>query len=280
MSLGPRNGCLARAVDEDRPLAGGPVAEYRQGMKRAEFLSLLDGWLEPARFNDVAENGLQVEGRPEVRRIVCGVSANLALIDAAIERGADTIVVHHGLVWGGIRRLDGWLLQRVRRLVEREINLFAYHLPLDAQPLFGNNAGLAHALGIVQTTPFGRYKGQVIGLQGSLSPPGTLPTLTDRVNEAVGTPVAVFGDARRELLRVGVCTGGAPEMLHEAIASGLDAYVTGEVTEWVKAVAEESGTCFIAAGHHATERFGPRGLAAELQRAGLEAEFVDVENPV
>jgi dinuclear metal center YbgI/SA1388 family protein len=255
-------------------------------MKRRELQALLDELLQPAKFNDVAENGLQVEGRDDLDDgavVVCGVTANRALIEAAVERGAAAVVVHHGLVWGGgIRRLDGWLLARVKLLLAHGISLFAYHLPLDAQPDFGNNKGLADALGLVDTAPFGRYKGQLIGLRGTLSPRASLSGLVERARKNVvddGAAVYAFGDAKRTLETVGVCTGGAPDLLHDAIAAGLDAYVTGEVTEYVKAVAEESGTCFVGLGHHATERFGPRGLAAALVARGVNACFVDVENP-
>ena len=253
-------------------------------MKRAAFAALLDELLKPAAFSgDAAENGLQVEGRDDVVTVVCGVTANRALIDAATAVGADTIVVHHGLVWGGgIRRIDGWLKQRVQRLIAHDVNLFAYHLPLDAQPQFGNNAGLARALGVTSTQPFGRYKGQYIALRGELAEPVTLAGLVARARANVvddGAVVHAFGDRQKTLRTIGVCTGGAPDLLHEAVGLGLDVYVTGEVTEYVKAVAEESGTCFVGLGHHASERFGPRGLAEVLVARGIDARFIDVENP-
>lgn len=248
-------------------------------MKREELRRVLDDLLRPTTFTDVAENGLQVEGRDDVGAVVCGVSSSLALIDAAIEKGAGAVVVHHGIVWGGgIRKLDGWLGERVRRLMKHGISLFAYHLPLDAHAEVGNNAGLARALGIAELTPFGKYKGQLIGLRGTMTPPIAPGALATLVRQRVGPPLAVF-DGGRDIRTIGVCTGGAPELLHDAIADGLDAYVTGEVTEWVKAVAEESGTSFVAAGHHATERFGPRQLAEKLRSLGVDASFVDVENP-
>lgn len=251
-------------------------------MHRDDLAKLLDGWLEPANFRDVAENGLQVEGKANIERVVCGVSANRALIDAAIERKADAIFVHHGIVWGGgMRRLDGWLGERVRRLMANDITLFAYHLPLDAHPELGNNAGLADALGLEkEREPFGEYKGQAIGVKGELAG-GTLAfaDIIARVKEQVGEPLVAFGEPGRPVDRVGVCTGGAPELLYDAIAERLDVYITGEVTEWVKAVAEESEVCFIAGGHHATERFGAERVAKALAAEGLETEFVDVENP-
>jgi dinuclear metal center YbgI/SA1388 family protein len=247
---------------------------------RASFSALLDGWLAPAAFHDVAENGLQVEGRDRVQRVVCGVSANLALLEAAAAANADAVVVHHGLVWGGgIRKIDGWLKRRVALLVEREINLFAYHLPLDAQPELGNNAGVARAIGLEATAPFGKYKGQLIGLRGRFASPIDVDELVVRVRNTIGEPHVVFRGTRRSVSTLAVCTGGAPELLHDVIGAGLDGYLTGEVTEWVQAVAAESGCLFIGAGHHATERFGPRALAERLRAHDLDATFVDVENP-
>lgn len=249
-------------------------------MDRAVFTALLDSWLEPAKFNDVAENGLQIEGRDRVERVVCGVSANLAFLEAAAAANADAVVVHHGIVWGGgIRKIDGWLKRRVAVVIERGISLFAYHLPLDAQPEFGNNCGVARAIGLVETAPFGKYKGQLIGLRGRFASAVDVDELVARVRKTIGAPRVVFRGAKRTVTTLGVCTGGAPELLHDAIAAGLDGYLTGEVTEWVQAVAEESGSVFVAAGHHATERFGPRALAERLRGHGLDATFVDVENP-
>jgi dinuclear metal center YbgI/SA1388 family protein len=250
-------------------------------MTRDALAALLDGWLEPGRFDDAAENGLQVEGRAEVRRVVCGVTASQALIDQAVAAGADAVVVHHGLVWGGgIRRLTGWLGRRVATLLAHEVSLFAYHLPLDAHPSLGNNAGLAEALGVtLESTPFGAYRGQTIGLRGRLAGQSFADVLA-RVRATVGAPVCAVGDPGRPVATIGLCTGGAPELLHEAIDAGLDCYVTGEVTEWVPSVAAEAGVAFVAAGHHATERFGPRRLAAALVARGLDARFVDVPNPV
>lgn len=253
-----------------------------KAIRRAELHALLDRWLEPARFRDVAENGLQVEGKDEIERVVCGVTANAALIEAAIEREADAIFVHHGLVWGGgIRKLTGWLGARVRRLYEGRLSLFAYHLPLDAHPSLGNNAGLADALGVTEgREPFGEYKGQLIGVKGTFAGgPLSLQDVVERVRANVGEPPFVFGDLSRPVRSVGLCTGGAPDLLLAAVDEGLDLYVTGEVTEWSKAVAQETGVAFIAAGHHNSERFGAMRVAEALRAEGIDATFVDVENP-
>lgn len=250
-------------------------------MKRTELNEKLNAWLQPERFRDVAENGLQVEGREDIQRVVCGVSANQALIDAAVARGADAIFVHHGLVWGGgIRSLKGWLATRVRTLLAHDISLFAYHLPLDAHPTFGNNAGLADALELVEErAPFGDYKGQAIGVKGKLAAPRDFASVLEQIEARIGTPVAAFGELGRPIQSIGICSGGAPDLLHEAIDAKLDLYLTGEVTEWVQALALESGVAFVAAGHHATERFGARRMAEVLRNEGLETDFVDVDNP-
>jgi dinuclear metal center YbgI/SA1388 family protein len=247
-------------------------------MDRDTLGRLLDGWLAPQNFTDVAVNGLQVQGKQQVSRVACGVSANAAFIDAAIAAQADALVVHHGIVWGGIQRIDGWLHARVRKLLLADVNLFAYHLPLDAQPRFGNNAGLAAALSLTELRPFGKYKGQLIGVAGSCTPVD-VAGFCQRVAAQVGPVKACYGPATKQIATVGVCTGGAPDLFHDAIGQRLDAYITGEDTEWVKAVAEESGCVFVAAGHHATERFGPRGLAQALIEQGVDAIFVDVDNP-
>jgi dinuclear metal center YbgI/SA1388 family protein len=251
-------------------------------MHRDDVARLLDGWLEPGRFTDVAENGMQVEGRPEIDRVLCGVSASRALIDAAIAARADAIFVHHGLVWsGGIRKVHGWLKDRLSLLLTHGISLFAYHLPLDAHPTLGNNAGLADALGLAPTrAPFGRYKGQTIGLRGELPSVTTLDGVVATATKSVGAPIAAFGRHDRPIRTVALCTGGAPDLFTEAIDAKVDLYVTGEATEWVKSCADESGTAFLALGHHATERFGAQRVCAALVAAGLPSQFVDVENPV
>jgi dinuclear metal center YbgI/SA1388 family protein len=252
-------------------------------MKRDDLDALLKEWLKPETFKDVAENGLQVEGRNEVSRVICGVTANLALIEKAIEKKADAIFVHHGLMWGGgMAPLVGWLGERVRRLMASGINLFAYHLPLDAHPELGNNAGLADALGLpAKRDPFGTYKGQQIGIAADLPQAVSVDEILNRVTREIGQVHHVFGPGDKSVFRVGICSGGAPDLLGEGIREGIDLYLTGEVVEPVKSIADESGVVFVAAGHHATERFGPRRMAEALNALdALEAEFVDVENPV
>jgi len=244
---------------------------------RAALERQLNHWLEPARFKDYGPNGLQVEGRAEVNRLVCGVTASLALIDAAIAAGADAILVHHGLFWRGQDgRVTGWMKQRLARLIQHDINLFAYHLPLDAHPELGNNAQLGKRLG---WTADGRFGEQDLGFIASAAST-TLAGLAAQLRTLTGRePVLVEGDGR-PLRRVAWCTGGAQGYFEAAIAAGADVFVTGEISEPQAHYARETGVAFMAAGHHATERYGVQGVgervAAEL---GLDVRFIDVPNP-
>jgi len=244
---------------------------------RAALERQLNQWLEPARFKDYGPNGLQVEGRAEVNRLVCGVTASLALIDAAIEAQADAILVHHGLFWRGQDgRVTGWMKQRLARLIQHDINLFAYHLPLDAHPELGNNAQLGKRLG---WTADGRFGDQDLGFTAAIEPT-TLAAVAERLRELTGREVTrVEGDGR-PLRRVAWCSGGAQGYFEAAIAASADVFITGEISEPQAHYARETGVAFIAAGHHATERYGVQGVgervAAEL---GLDYRFIDVPNP-
>ena len=245
--------------------------------ERAALELRLNQLLEPARFKDYGPNGLQVEGRAEVRHLVCGVTASLALIDAAIADKADAILVHHGLFWRGQDgRVTGWMKQRLARLIQHDINLFAYHLPLDAHAELGNNAQLGARLG---WTAEGRFGDQDLGFVGSMVPT-TLPALTEQLQALTGRdPVIAVGDGR-PLRRVAWCTGGAQGYFEAAIAAGADVFVTGEISEPQAHYARETGVAFIAAGHHATERYGVQGVGECVARElGLSWRFIDVANP-
>ncbi|MCK6423999.1 MAG: Nif3-like dinuclear metal center hexameric protein [Burkholderiaceae bacterium] len=239
----------------------------------------LDRLLEPSRFADYGPNGLQVEGRATVRRLVTGVTASLALIDAAVDAGADAILVHHGLFWRGQDgRVTGWMKQRLARLLAHDINLFAYHLPLDAHPELGNNAQLAAQLGLVGE---GRFGDQSLGWLGR--PPAGLSdaaALARHVGERLGRPALLLPGDGRPLQRIAWCTGGAQGWFEAAIAAGADAYLTGEVSEPQAHHARETGVAFLACGHHATERYGVQALGAHLaQQLGLEHRHIDIDNP-
>ena len=246
--------------------------------QRGEIESHLAGLLSVDRFKDYGPNGLQVEGREAVLRLVSGVTASLALIEAAAAAQADAILVHHGLFWRGQDgRITGWLRQRLGLLLARGINLFAYHLPLDAHPELGNNAQLGLRLGLVAD---GRFGEQELGFVGP-APGGTdAAMLAQRIGSALGrTPLLLAGDGR-PLRRVAWCSGGAQGYFEAAIAAGADAFITGEVSEPQAHIARETGVAFLACGHHATERYGAPALGEHLaRRFGLHHQFIEIDNP-
>lgn len=244
---------------------------------RAALERRLNQLLEPARFKDYGPNGLQVEGRERVAHLVCGVTASLALIDAAIAAKADAILVHHGLFWRGQDgRVTGWMKQRLARLIQHDINLFAYHLPLDAHPTLGNNAQLGAQFGWTADARFGE---QDLGFSAALAPTD-LATLATQLRETLEREVAVVPGDGRALHRVAWCTGGAQGYFEAAIAAGADVFITGEISEPQAHYARETGVAFIAAGHHATERYGVQGVGAQVaQDLGLTWEFIDIANP-
>jgi len=248
-------------------------------MKRDELVEYLDELLQPAKFRDYCPNGLQVEGRTEVGRLVAGVTASQALLDEAVARRADTVLVHHGYFWKGEEaRVTGIRRRRLATLLAHDINLIAYHLPLDAHPEFGNNAQLAARLG---ARPEGRFGEQEIAWFGSLPEPCLAGELADRLAQTLGRQPLLVGGATRPLRRIGWCSGGAQGYFEQAIALGLDAYISGEISEQTVHLARESGVAYFACGHHATERYGVQALAEHLSgRLGLTCDFVDIDNPV
>jgi dinuclear metal center YbgI/SA1388 family protein len=248
-------------------------------MKREELVSYLDDLLGSAKFRDYCPNGLQVEGRDEVQRIVAGVTASQALLDAAIEANADAILVHHGYFWkGDDGRITGIRRKRLGTLIDHNINLIAYHLPLDAHPELGNNAQLASRLGWLAE---GRFGEQDIGWFGRLAEPTVLSSLANQLAQVLGREPLVIGDQSRHIAKIAWCSGGAQGYLEQAIALGVDVYVSGEISEQTVHLARESGVAYIAAGHHATERYGVQAVAEHLAaRFGLDCQFIDVANPV
>lgn len=247
-------------------------------MHRDAFLRHLDTALEAPRFKDYCPNGLQVEGKAEIAKVVTGVTASQALIDSAIARGADAVLVHHGWFWRGEdSRLLGMRRKRMAALLAADINLIAYHLPLDAHPELGNNSGLARACG---WTVEGRFLDQAIGCYGSAGV-ATVGELVAGIAAALGREPQVVGNRERPLRRIAWCTGAAQDALEEAVAIGADAFVSGEISERTVLAAREYEVAYLAAGHHATERFGPMALAGHLRdELGIDAEFVDIDNPV
>ena len=247
--------------------------------ERSEVEAFLQQLLRPEAFKDYGPNGLQVEGRREVRRLASGVTASLAFIDAALAAGADTLFVHHGLFWRGQDGcLTGWLKARVARLLASEVNLFAYHLPLDAHAELGNNAQFGRRLGLVADARFGD---QELGFIGPAAPAlQTLQALAQAVHVQLGRDAVVVPGDGRPLRRVAWCTGGAQGYFEAAVAAGADAFLTGEISEPQAHLARETGVAFLACGHHATERYGAPAVAAELARHfGLEHGFIEIGNP-
>lgn len=240
-----------------------------------------DRFLNAARINDYCPNGLQVEGRPQVRRIISGVTASQALLDAAVEAEADVVLVHHGYFWKGEdARVTGMKRRRLQTLLGHDISLLAYHLPLDLHPEVGNNVQLARQLEITVEGPLDPDNPKVAGLLGSLAEPMTARDFARRVQGVLGRePLLVEGAGM--VRRIGWCTGGGQGYIDDAIAAGVDLFLTGEASEQTFHSARENGVSFIAAGHHATERYGVQALGDYLaRRFAIEHLFIDCPNPV
>ena len=239
-----------------------------------------DALLQPERFKDYGPNGLQVEGKSRIERLVSGVTASQALIDAAIAERADAIFVHHGLFWRGQDgRVTGWMKQRLQRLLAHDINLFAYHLPLDAHPQLGNNAQWGQRLGWLAEAHFGEQDLGCIASAAYASPQAVAQQLEQVLGRAV-TLVQPNDPPARPVQRVAWCSGGAQSYFETAIAAGADVFVTGEISEPQAHLAREMGVAFIAAGHHATECYGAPAVAAQVAQAhGLSHLFIDIDNP-
>ena len=252
-----------------------------QPASRQALLASLDDLLQPASFRDHGPNGLQVEGRPLLRKLVTGVTASLALIEAAVAAEADAILVHHGLFWRGQDgRVTGWMKQRLACLLRHDINLFAYHLPLDAHAELGNNAQLAREVGIELLPPEqGRFGEQSLGFLGR-RPVDTAQALAAHVASVLDRPVILVAEPQRRVEHIALCTGGAQSYFESAIAAGADVFITGEISEPQAHYARECGVAYIACGHHASERYGVQAVGAFVaQQLGLAHEFIDIPNP-
>ena len=250
-----------------------------------ELLNAFDLLLAPNRFKDYGPNGLQVEGRTTVRKIVSGVTASRALIEAAIRAEADAIFVHHGLFWRGQSGcVTGWMKQRLGLLLGDDISLFAYHLPLDAHPELGNNAQLGARLGLVPRLGsegrFGEQDLGFVGMRDDAQPFANAKTLASHVHKALGRAPTVVDGGHRPIKTVAWCTGGAQSYFEAAIAAGADAFLTGEISEPQAHYAREMGVAYLACGHHATERYGAQAVAGHVAaQLGVAHEFIDIDNP-
>ncbi|HEY4179628.1 MAG TPA: Nif3-like dinuclear metal center hexameric protein [Kofleriaceae bacterium] len=252
-----------------------------------EVIGYLDSTLESSKFRDYAPNGLQVEGSPDVRTVVTGVSANVELLTKANELGADLVVVHHGLIWGsGLSTITGAAARRMKLLLANDVSLAAYHLPLDKHARLGNNTGLADAIALgPDRGAFGDVKGVALGLSGSWPTPLSRDEAIGRIAGGVlhgAQPRFVFPYGPNTVRRVGLCTGAASDMLEAAAAAGCDLFLTGELAERAGDLAKELQITLVAAGHYATEVFGAQRLAAELsiKFPSLRCEFVPVPSPL
>lgn len=240
-----------------------------------------DRYLNAARIQDYCPNGLQVEGRPQVRRIVSGVTASQALIDAAIEAEADVLLVHHGYFWKGEDAcITGMKQRRLKALLNHDLSLLAYHLPLDVHPEVGNNVQLAAQLGIEVEGELEPGNPRTVGLVGSLAEPMLASDFARHVQGVLGREPLLI-DGARTVRRIGWCTGGGQGYIDQAIAAGVDLFLSGEASEQTFHSARENGISFIAAGHHATERYGVQALGDYLaRRFALEHLFIDCPNPI
>lgn len=248
---------------------------------RDELARYLAGTLDITRFRDYCPNGLQVEGRSQIETIVSGVTASAALLDAAIARNADAILVHHGYFWRGEdMRVIGQKHRRLKLLLAKDVNLFAYHLPLDMHETFGNNAQLARQLDLRAD---GRFGEDNLGWLGSMQNAGvkTIGELARLIEQRLNRMPLLIGDPEKKIGRIGWCTGAAQSMLGDAISAGADVYLSGEISEPTVHLAREAGVAYLACGHHATERYGVRALGEHIADTfDIQHHFIDIDNPV
>jgi dinuclear metal center YbgI/SA1388 family protein len=240
--------------------------------------------LQPERFVDYCPNGLQVQGRSQVARLASGVTACQDLLDAAIEWGADAVLVHHGYFWRGeAQHIVGMKRRRLAALLANDVSLFAYHLPLDAHPQLGNNACLGRLMGFefANQEPLQPQDPAGVGNVGTLPQAISTQLLVDKLAEITGRSPLLVGEPDALVQRIAWCTGAAQSYIEAAVAAGADLFVTGEVSEQTVHIAREEGIQFIAAGHHATERYGVQALGEHVaQHFSLQHRFFDIDNPV
>ncbi|WP_295750309.1 Nif3-like dinuclear metal center hexameric protein [Undibacterium sp.] len=252
-----------------------------QSVNRDVLAKYLHAKLETARYRDYCPNGLQVEGRAEIKLILSGVTASLALLERAVELKADAVLVHHGYFWRGEdMRVIGQKQRRLKLLLENEISLFAYHLPLDMHAELGNNAQLAKQLEI---KPISRFAEDDLGWLGKMSNSElkTVGDLAQHVERTLGRKPMLIGDPGQLIDQIAWCSGAAQNLFDQAIVAGASIYLSGEISEPTVHLARESGVAYLSCGHHATERYGVAALGAHLsQHFGCEHQFVDIDNPV
>lgn len=251
-------------------------------VERDTLVQYCDVLLDVHSYRDYCPNGLQVQGHHQIQRLVTGVTACQALLDAAVERQADAILVHHGYFWNGEdQRVVGIKQQRLSTLLHANINLLAYHLPLDGHDELGNNARLGALFGFIPEGRFGPPDAPELGWHGLVPQPCSATQLAEQLANKLGRPPLVINAHERPLQRVGWCSGAAQSYIEAAALLGLDAFISGEVSEQTVHIAREMGISYFAAGHHATERYGVMALGEHLAKQyTLDHEFVDIDNPV
>lgn len=250
-------------------------------IERQQLVNFIDETLNSARIKDYCPNGLQVEGKAEIRTIVTGVTASQALLEQAVALNADAILVHHGYFWKNeAMPVVGMKKRRLALLLQHDINLLAYHLPLDVHAELGNNAQLGKILGVQQAEPVLSAEPLGVLQQGSLAEAKSLTAIAERLSKTLGREVLVEDAGIGQVQKIAWCTGGGQGYIEQAAAAGAQLFVTGEVSEQTIHVARELGIHFIAAGHHATERYGIKALGEYLaSQLGLQVHFVDIANP-
>ncbi|MEB3767668.1 Nif3-like dinuclear metal center hexameric protein [Acinetobacter sp. MD2] len=248
----------------------------------ANILNWCDQTLKTAEFKDYAPNGLQIEGKPEIKKIMCAVTASLDAIEACIQQKADVLLVHHGYFWKGeAAAITGMRGQRIKKLIQHDISLIAYHLPLDAHPEYGNNASIAELLNLTQLEALDPTEKHPIGNIGYLEQPLSIEAFQQLLAQKFQRDIVHLPATSQTIQKVGFCTGAAQDFITKAAAQQCDAYLSGEVSERTFYEAKELGVHYFACGHHATEQFGVQRLGQALaQQFDLEYSYYELENPI
>ena len=250
-------------------------------LSNKELRLYLDGLLKVHEINDFCPNGLQVEGKPQLKKIVTGVTASQALIDEAVKRNADAILVHHGYFWKGeAQPIVGMKKRRIKSILDNDLNLFAYHLPLDVHPEYGNNRQLAKLLNLENISAVSGVKPTGVVMKGELPSPMTADEVAALLSKKLNRHVLCEDKSGSLLSTLAWCTGGGQGYIETAVEIGVDGFITGEVSEQTIHTAREMDVAFFAAGHHATERYGIKALGEHLkEHFSVDVEFVDIDNP-
>ncbi|WP_440876864.1 Nif3-like dinuclear metal center hexameric protein [Thalassotalea sp. PLHSN55] len=252
-------------------------------MHRSEFENFLTQLLKPEQIKDYCPNGLQIQGSEQINKIVTGVTASQALIDKAIELNADALLVHHGYFWKNESYvIKGMKHTRIKALLDNNINLFAYHLPLDIHAELGNNAQLADLLAIINRQPLESGNPLSVAVKGEFEHAISAQTLAQNISKTLNRQCLHLPSGNNQAIKtVAWCTGGGQDYIELAAEQGIDAFISGEVSEKTAHIATEMNIHFFAAGHHATERYGVKALGEYINaELGLSVEFVDIDNPV